>query len=425
MQAPELDRIISGSFSRDGSRLLTVLHHFSAPPYRVAQLWDAQTGQRLVDLGGVDGVWNGGLSADGAWLVVCRPDGSAELWDARSGRKAAALAPAGAFSDAEFPSLSKRLLVVDSDDRASLWSLDPVEKLADLGGPGGAWTHDLAPDSETLITRSEEGTANLWDLATGRRLPALSASGPVSGTAYAPDGALLIVVQEMGATILDVRSQREVGEIAGNFELVTVMSRQSVVLKGRGGEYFLASLGPQRTLVSLGRLDAGEEGAQFVNHDQWLLVRDESGGVRLHSGVDGRLIADLVGAGGARSIEFSEDGTRLLAQYDDRQAALIDASLLASEAPERGRLVAQACTANGDSIAPFLPADRDNPAFRSGLRGRPWRVCDWRGLRSVEGWLQAIRYWSVRAGLPWDYGCHERDALGGPRSSVDDQCRAR
>jgi hypothetical protein len=37
------------------------------------------------------------------------------------------------------------------------------------------------------------------------------------------------------------------------------------------------------------------------------------------------------------------------------------------------------------------------------LRGRPWRVCDWRGLWSPEGWAQTARYFGVRLGIAPDY----------------------
>jgi hypothetical protein len=41
------------------------------------------------------------------------------------------------------------------------------------------------------------------------------------------------------------------------------------------------------------------------------------------------------------------------------------------------------------------------------LKGRPWRVCDWRGLGQAAGWVQTARYWAVKWGLLRDYRQNE------------------
>jgi hypothetical protein len=55
---------------------------------------------------------------------------------------------------------------------------------------------------------------------------------------------------------------------------------------------------------------------------------------------------------------------------------------------------------------PAEERDADTPAGRA-LADRG----DWRGLKSLESWLQFIRYWGTHVGLRWDYEPRERSVL--------------
>jgi hypothetical protein len=61
------------------------------------------------------------------------------------------------------------------------------------------------------------------------------------------------------------------------------------------------------------------------------------------------------------------------------------------------------CAESANVVRPFIAADRTSAA----LRGRPWQACAWRGLLSLDGWAQALRYWAVRMGARWDYAPDE------------------
>lgn len=73
------------------------------------------------------------------------------------------------------------------------------------------------------------------------------------------------------------------------------------------------------------------------------------------------------------------------------------------------------CAQSGPAIRPFAEADRASSA----LRGRPWQACAWRGLASLDGWAQALRYWAVRLGGRWDFAPDEctraKSGFGCPR----------
>jgi hypothetical protein len=73
------------------------------------------------------------------------------------------------------------------------------------------------------------------------------------------------------------------------------------------------------------------------------------------------------------------------------------------------------CAQSGRVVRPFTAADRTLTA----VGGRPWQACAWRGLASLDGWAQAVRYWAVRLGADWDYAPDEctrrRRGFGCPR----------
>ncbi len=79
------------------------------------------------------------------------------------------------------------------------------------------------------------------------------------------------------------------------------------------------------------------------------------------------------------------------------------------------------CAINHTAIQNFSGAAREG-AYRLDnvdisvsqyIRGRPWHPCDWRGLSTMEGWAQSLRYWVTKMSGHWDYKCGERTAFGG------------
>jgi hypothetical protein len=80
-------------------------------------------------------------------------------------------------------------------------------------------------------------------------------------------------------------------------------------------------------------------------------------------------------------------------------------------------LRSQVCTMNYELIKAFgkkqrIGEDETTVELAPYLVGRPWHPCDWRGLLSLEGWAQEVRHWAVKIGIPWDYKCGEKRALG-------------
>jgi WD40 repeat protein/class 3 adenylate cyclase len=78
----EVGGIIDGTFSPDGTTILTVGRD------DVGHLWDAPTGMQLQELRGHTNImWRGTFSPDGRYVFTTSQDKSARMWDARTGQQ--------------------------------------------------------------------------------------------------------------------------------------------------------------------------------------------------------------------------------------------------------------------------------------------------------------------------------------------------
>jgi WD40 repeat protein len=100
-------RIWGMAFSPDGKRVAT------GGEGGVLKVWDASTGEELLNLSGHTSAVNGvGFSPDGKYLVSAGPDGSARVWDAASGEELQAYtSPGGPFLDARFTPDGKHVII--------------------------------------------------------------------------------------------------------------------------------------------------------------------------------------------------------------------------------------------------------------------------------------------------------------------------
>ena len=408
MQVPELDHITPGDFSPDGTRLVTVSRGTEVGRLRPGELWDASTGRKLAVLGPLDGPWHPKISNDGAWLLVRNGDNSGTLWNARTGVKVSALAPAGMFGDAEFSPTSDRLLIASADNSTSLWNLAPFEKIADLDVPGAARSHDWSARGTRIVTRSSDGEAALWDGVNGTKLVAFSSYSALSSESFSDDGARLVVIRKGGGgAILDASTGRALVELNQSSNGITHIHANSLIVTRTDSAASLIALDTGRTLAELGVLD-NQDGVALVNKGRWMLLHGQNGEFSLRLAHNGAFIGIVASAGVARSIEMSADGARVTIVYTDHQAALFDASPFARGLPTGLALREFVCTANADAIGPFRAADRlPSSPFAAALVGKEWNPCAWRGLLSMQGVVQSLRYWAVRSGASWDYRCSD------------------
>ncbi|NMC20198.1 MAG: hypothetical protein GYA33_07220, partial [Thermogutta sp.] len=105
------------SFSPDGRRIVT------ASGDKTAGVWDAQTGERLLVLGGHTGlVWSAAFSPDARRIVTASADKTAGVWDAQTGERLLVLqGHTECVNSAGFSPGGRRIVTASSDNTAIIW----------------------------------------------------------------------------------------------------------------------------------------------------------------------------------------------------------------------------------------------------------------------------------------------------------------
>jgi WD40 repeat protein len=115
-------------------------------------VWDAETGQRLLELTGHQGwVSSVAYGPGGRRIASVAADGTVVVWDAESGERLHVLAGH------------------QTEGRSVAYS------------PGGL----------RIVSGADDGTVAVWDAQTGERLAALALDGPIASVAWHPDGGSL------------------------------------------------------------------------------------------------------------------------------------------------------------------------------------------------------------------------------------------
>jgi WD40 repeat protein len=181
------------AFSPDGRRMVS-----NGTWTGEVKVWDALTGKEQLSLNELwdGGSFKGGYAAIDASTVglLGFPSGQGPLL------AASALFPGRgshlgvAFS--AFSSDGQRLITVRDDGTVSVWDLTTAERKFSFKvrlGSNPPWRHYTAPvfgsDGRHLVTGSTDGMVRVWDLATGQQLHFLGEHpGPITSVAFSPDG---------------------------------------------------------------------------------------------------------------------------------------------------------------------------------------------------------------------------------------------
>jgi WD40 repeat protein/serine/threonine protein kinase len=167
---------------------------------RTARLWDAETGQELLQLvGHEDAVLDVVFTPDGRYAVSGSKDRTARIWDLASG---AALHCLTGFRDSvscvAVSENGDRLLTGCIDAYIRLWDLHSGQRLANLGAHR-SWVRDVAflPGSHEAVSCSNDRMIILWDLETGRMRKVLQGHiQPMTSISAAEDGRHVVTSSE-------------------------------------------------------------------------------------------------------------------------------------------------------------------------------------------------------------------------------------
>ena len=217
------------ALSSDGRRLVTVGQEGRAV------IWDAQTGQALLDpLAEPGNVARVRLNPDGQTAVVIQTNGWMRVWSVSDGKAVTPAfrdAPSAERSRAEdfqndlsFSRDGHRLAVAWASGLAQVWDARGGKLLAAIPSQRAESTPQsesqrpppflavLSPDGQHLATAGNDATARIWDAASGAALTEpLKHEDFVTSCQFSPDGAMLATAsRDKTVRLWDARTGHEV-----------------------------------------------------------------------------------------------------------------------------------------------------------------------------------------------------------------------
>jgi WD40 repeat protein/tRNA A-37 threonylcarbamoyl transferase component Bud32 len=184
----------SVAFSPDGRRLV------SGTGDGQVHVWDARTRQHIFALKGYSGGDNSvAFSPDGRLIASSRPSaysrdraypaGEVKVWNADSGQEVLTLGgDSGTGTGLAFSPDSKRIAGGSMDKTVKVWDILSGQEIYNLRGDSDsrcvAWSHD----GRQIASGSDGGTIELWDARTGKPMQSIKAhTNSVLSLAFSPD----------------------------------------------------------------------------------------------------------------------------------------------------------------------------------------------------------------------------------------------
>ena len=184
---------MSAQFSPDGKRVVTVWRD-------TARVWDAQTGQPLTEpLKHTNRVTSAQFSPDGQRVVTASYDFTAQVWDAQTSRPLTEpLKHASWVSSAQFSPDGKRVVTASWDSTARVWDAQTGQPLTEpLKHASEVTSAQFSPDGKRVVTASSDSTARVWDAQTGQPLTEpLKHASEVTSAQFSPDGKRVVTASE-------------------------------------------------------------------------------------------------------------------------------------------------------------------------------------------------------------------------------------
>jgi WD40 repeat protein/serine/threonine protein kinase len=265
------------------------------------KVWDAQTGEELLNRGGV-------FSPDGKRLASIAQDGKVRVSDAQTGQELQSL-EGGARSVAFSPDSNR--LAGGFKGVVRVWDVQTGQEL--LAFKGDSFRVTFSPDGKRLATGS-----NVWDAQTGEHLLTLKGhSAAVQCVVFSPDGKRLASASDDKTVRLwDAETGQELLTIKGHTDEVWCVAfspngkRLASGSTDRTLKVWDAQTGQE--LLSFNGQPGQVQSVAYSPDGKRLAVSTNSGEVKVWDAQTDQKPLTLKGhTGGVNSVAFSPDGKRL------------------------------------------------------------------------------------------------------------------
>jgi len=278
--------------------------------YGTVRLYDVSTGHVI---------WMSGKGeSDKVFCVRFSPDGKhlavstkmvLQIWNFKKGKILRTIDTHSFVSTAFSP--SGRLIAVGDGQKATLYDIASGRKILNFIGHSGAIRSvAFSPNGIYLVTASEDKTATVWEVATGKPIFSLRGhSAGVNSAKFSPDGRYIATgSSDWHSKLWDIRNGRELADYYCFF-----------------GDVYSVDFGPRGLYVITG----GRSGATLLDVKTWKQLRTFTGHAHSYGvssvrfSADGRYVLTGSGDATARLWDLSTGKTvRIFSGHSDRVSAV-------------------------------------------------------------------------------------------------------
>ena len=324
------DWMLNAAFSPDGQTVVAALSD------NTARIWDGTTGKEIRVLSGhSDVVLSAAFSSDGRRIVTASKDKTARIWDAATGRELRLLiGHSDRVNSAAFSPDGLRVVTASDDKLAHVWDATTGKEILLLSGhTDRVWFAAYSPDGRRIVTASSDKTARIWDGTTGREILLLSGHTDwVLSAVFSPDGKRIVTASDdKTARMWDVATGRPILVLNGHTDAVNSAAfspdGDTVVTASFDKTARLWNVGAQRELRQLQGHTSAVVTAAYSPDGRRVVTASTDGTARVWDSATGKETLRLGGsADWVLSAAFSPDGRRIVTAADDKQAHLWDAA---------------------------------------------------------------------------------------------------
>jgi WD40 repeat protein len=208
------DEVWDAQFSPNGDSLVT------ASKDKTARLWQV-SGKAIAILNGhEEAVYHAQFSPDGALVVTASKDKTARLWEAKTGQPLAVLkGHEHAVRYATFSPDGRFVLTTSYDKTARLWAVETLQPVfAPLKHDRAIWYGAFSADGQYIVTVSTDKTAAVWQTKTGEQVSRFRGhEGFVNQAVFSPDGLrLLTASSDKTARLWEVGTGKALAKLSGH-----------------------------------------------------------------------------------------------------------------------------------------------------------------------------------------------------------------